>query len=251
MLPAMHCVAQMARPVSARSATDTAALAVRIHDITATVAVGVALLKGHHAQIDGVSRGDVDQALEAFETALAALRGLAFATRTSETRVRNVAAGLAEDGAHLGIDLDLEVIGDEGWLGDGEAELVRLAGREAIRNVLRHSGSKRCHLTLDLADCPFVLKVRDWGAGIQGGDRGGNGIERIRSLAQRLGARVVLRSLPGMGTEFVLVGRGCPRTHGHTTVEARLSSVVASESVGSRKRVAPVRPIGGSGQQIS
>jgi signal transduction histidine kinase len=90
--------------------------------------------------------------------------------------------------------------------------LLRLAAREAVRNVKRHAGTAKCQLRIDLSECPYVLRARDWGAGIDPASQAGNGIERLRNLAASLGGELAIGSQPGMGTVLVLVGRRCPNT---------------------------------------
>src|SRR5579859_61870 len=247
----IHCFRQMARPRKPDRINDRAALAVRLHDISASVAVGIALLKARSESPASAAPAAGDPALDAFELALASLRNLAIGSGRAPASTDDLAGGLRAEAKRLGIELDLEVVGEEGWLSDGEAELIRLAGREALRNAHRHSGSRRCHVLLDLADCPYFLRVRDWGGGILLGNGSGDGIERLRTLAQNLGAQLVLRSLPEFGTEFLVVGRGCPHTHGTGPVEARLRSIGAEEAPSRRRTGATRRPNRAVGEQIT
>ncbi|MGH9553501.1 MAG: hypothetical protein ACRD3W_29230, partial [Terriglobales bacterium] len=146
-----------------------------------------------------------------------------------------------------GVVLELDLVGLDDWLPIDDAELIRLAAREAIRNVKRHSGVAMCRMNVDLSDCPFVLRVRDWGGGISGEARPGSGIVMLTDLASAMGCDLRIRSQPGLGTELILTGRRCPYRSGTPSEsgdgEVRLRSVVAEESLGSRKRVAPTRPI--------
>ncbi len=119
----------------------------------------------------------------------------------------------------------------------------------------RHAGSANCRMTVDLSDCPFILRARDWGAGIGPGAQMGDGIETLRELAAAMGCELSVRSQPGLGTELTLVGRDCPRARQKSTEyrggDPGLRSVVADESLSSRRRVAARRPFGDSGQQIT
>jgi len=153
-----------------------------------------------------------------------------------------------------GIDLELTLAGKESWLSRAQAELIRLTGREAIRNVKRHAGSKQCRLAIDLTTCPFVMTARDWGAGIQPDSQFGGGIALLEALADECGAALRISSQPGLGVELTLTGPRCvlaPDAHRPIRQQSELSSVVADESPGSRKRVAARRPIGPLGQQIT
>ncbi|WP_424215417.1 sensor histidine kinase [Streptomyces sp. BI20] len=82
--------------------------------------------------------------------------------------------------------------------------------REAVTNVVRHSGARRCAITLGTADTlagPWAeLTVRDDGQGAPAGPRGrGNG---LTGLAERLGAvSGTLATGPAGRTGFVLTAR--------------------------------------------
>jgi len=106
-------------------------------------------------------------------------------------------------------------------------------------------------MMIDVSDCPVFFRVRDWGAGLNSAMRADGGLEKLGLLARTLHWTLDVRSLPGLGTELLVVGRGCPRINGPAAVEAQPRSVVAKESLGSRKRVATARPIGQSRQQIT
>jgi signal transduction histidine kinase len=158
---------------------------------------------------------------------------------------------LRREAGRVGIALALEFLGDRAWLTEDETEMILLIGSEALRNVVRHSGSSRCQMTIDVSDCPVFFRIRDWGAGLNTAARADGGLEKLSRLARTLHWTLDVRSLPGLGTELLVVGRGCPRTHGAAGAEAPVRSVVAKESLGSRKRVAASRPIGQSRQQIT
>lgn len=240
-----------------RSAADTAWLAVRLHDVSAGLAVGVGLLKGWKEFAISDQRPDPLGALEVFEQVLAELRQLSRAI-SERAPVRNrpasVRESLVREAKTAGVDLELRLTGEVGWLSDGQAELIRLAGREAIRNVKRHSAASRCRITIDLSTCPFVLTARDWGAGIQREARPGGGIALLEDLAGQMGATLKISSQPGLGVELTLTGQRCVVTRGADQPighQDGLRSVVADESLGSRKRVAARRPIAPLEQQIT
>jgi nitrate/nitrite-specific signal transduction histidine kinase len=172
-----------------RNPADTQSkLAVRMHDVSAGLAVGIGLLKGLAQTAAPGAAPDCDGPIEVFEAVLADLRELA-APRTG-AKNRRSRIGLADllnkEAGRIGVALDIEVAGREDWLDTDQADLLRLAGREALRNVKRHSGASECRMTIDLTACPFVLQVRDWGAGISGPARPSAGIEGLRELASRL-----------------------------------------------------------------
>jgi hypothetical protein len=215
----------------------------RLHDISAGLAVGLGLLKGMDG---GEGASAVGVAVEVLDAVLHDLKSLApTGERNSYTDPEiDLAGELREEARRVGIELELEVDGGYEWLTAEELGLIRLAGREAIRNVRRHSGTFRCRITIDLSDCPFVLRARDWGAGINSAAQEGDGIQTLRELASRLGGEVAVGSQPGLGTVLVLAGRRCPH-------RSEPRSVVAEESLSSRRRVAPRRPNRATGEQIT
>src|SRR5260370_23467892 len=150
-----------------------AELAARLHDIAAGLAVGVGLLK----EVAGTSPLHDSAGFEVLESVLADVKQLSQAPRGAYIRSRRVdlASGLREEANRLGVECELKLWGDDGWLGAEERELLRLAGREVLRNVKRHSGSAKCAMTIDLSYCPWVLRARDWGAGIAGDAQVGHG----------------------------------------------------------------------------
>ncbi len=244
----------------ARSRTDsgsTRQFAVRLHDASAGLAVGIGLLKGWPEARSGDHQPSSQFVIEAFEQVLTELRQL---SRTLShrhgvgPRPADFRESLDQDARAAGIDLELRVIGREQLLPAAHLELVRLAGREAIRNVKRHSGSSLCRVTLDASICPFVFEARDWGAGMQPGSQVSGGIALLSDLARDIGCVFTISSQPGLGTRMTLTGPHCALARdGHRLrrLPRALRSVVADESPSSRKRVAPARPLGLSEEQIT
>lgn len=241
----------MARPRGRRRSREGTALRARLHEISAGLAVGVALLKGHIEKEPAAGDMYLGRALDVFRTSLADVRTVAGSVELPRLRNLDLERSLRDETHRLGVQLSLDKIGDESWLADVEFELIQLLGREALRNVARHSGSTRCEVTLDLADCPPFFRVRDWGAGLGEAALGVGGLAILGELAQSVGWVLEVRSLPGLGTELLVVGRACPSVNGHAGRSGRLRSVVADEALSSRRTGARRRPIGDQRQQIS
>lgn len=238
------------------AATNSVRLVVQLHDVSAGLAVGIGLLKGWEESGWSDPKPDPHRTIEVFEQVLAELRQLSRAVSDRaalSSRKSSLPASLELEAKTVGVELDLEVTGEPEQLGDRLAELVRLVGREAIRNVKRHSGVSHCRITVDLSTCPFVLTARDWGPGIQPQARQGVGIALLQNLARELGAALTISSQPGLGVELTLTGPQCflAREARQAIHEVRLRSVVADQSLGSRKRVASRRPVGPLEQQIT
>ena len=88
-------------------------------------------------------------------------------------------------------------------IGD-EAELVvyRVA-QESLTNAARHAETTRVDLTLERNGRRLILRVRDYGAGIDG-TRPGSGIRGMRERALLIGADLSIANVSGGGTEVWL-----------------------------------------------
>jgi signal transduction histidine kinase/ligand-binding sensor domain-containing protein len=88
-------------------------------------------------------------------------------------------------------------------------EIYRIA-REVLRNAFRHACASRIEAAIHYDPHLFRLRIRDDGKGIdgtvlQGGARAGHwGLPGMRERAKRIGARLVLWSESGAGTEVEL-----------------------------------------------
>jgi signal transduction histidine kinase len=97
--------------------------------------------------------------------------------------------------------------------GDVEAELLRIA-QESVTNVLKHACANEVRIGVEYgADC-ITLSIADDGAGFDSKARHeGFGLVGMRERAQRLKARLELRTAPGSGTSMaVTVDLREPRT---------------------------------------
>jgi signal transduction histidine kinase len=76
--------------------------------------------------------------------------------------------------------------------------LLRIA-REAIANVLRHSGATEMVLSLDYGAKAVVLRIADNGTGMAHRVES-SGMESMRARAAEVGGEVQIESAPGAGT---------------------------------------------------
>jgi signal transduction histidine kinase len=195
-------------------------LPVRLHDVATGLAIGIGLFKGFATAPDAHWNPDRDRALELFEESLASLRKL---TATSALAVshrgdtRTIHELLIAESSRLKMRLEFELAGREAWLAPNDAELILLVARESLRNISRHSGARACRISLDLTTCPYVMRVRDWGGGVQAGARPGNGIALLQVMAAEMGCELSVGSQPGLGTELVLIGPTCARDRTHSS----------------------------------
>jgi signal transduction histidine kinase len=77
-----------------------------------------------------------------------------------------------------------------------------LAFKEAITNVIRHSGATEVRLGFRLVGNRLRLSIADNGRGLAAdpGARGGNGLANMRVRLEKMGGRFEIASQPGRGT---------------------------------------------------
>jgi len=88
-----------------------------------------------------------------------------------------------------------------------------LVFKEAVTNVVRHSGARNAALRLDLLGGSVTLEVADDGRGFDSSPardldsslRRGRGLLNMKVRARRMGGSLSVESKPGMGTRLVLV----------------------------------------------
>jgi len=130
------------------------------------------------AEVERLAR----DALADVRAAVAGYREVTLATEVVSARTALEAAGITAD---LPSALD-EVPGER-------RELLGWAVREAVTNVVRHSGARHCRVTLTAVS----VEVVDDGRGPSEGDTTGNGLRGLRERAEAAGARVSMG--PGEG----------------------------------------------------
>ena len=100
------------------------------------------------------------------------------------------------------------------WLSLGEDVVHTLAARsyvqttrvirEAISNVIKHSGASRCVVRCQLLDDDFQIVIQDNGRGVPTGNEGrldkGHGMSSMKSRAKQMAGQCLVESGPGWGT---------------------------------------------------
>ena len=187
---------------------------VRLHDVATGIAIGISLLKSAPGALKSdTGRGNLP-ALALLEDSLAQLRTLSAATAGGSSWPKPrppVVESIQREASRLRIRLEVDLSGKEVWLAPNLADLILLVSREGLRNVRRHAGASACKITIDLASCPFCVRIRDWGAGLPDGARPGGGIQLLQRMAADMGCELGVASQPGLGTDLVLVGPLCTR----------------------------------------
>jgi signal transduction histidine kinase/ligand-binding sensor domain-containing protein len=136
--------------------------------------------------------------------------------RAEDVERRSIGTALNRVGNDLGTLYErapvLRVIelGTEQFLHPIVFEEVFRIGREALLNAFRHSGAERVETEILFARDVLSIRITDNGVGIdermlsEGGKPGHFGLRGMSERAQRIGAKLTIRSKPGAGTEVVL-----------------------------------------------
>jgi len=179
---------------------DSKRLAARLHDVAAGLAIGIGFVR----EIDGRKSGP--DSLVILVTALADLKRLTTELDGRAAEPVDLIDALEREAARLEIELKLRIDGEVAGLSPNHLELFFLFCREGLRNIRRHSGSNAGGIDIELARCPWIVRVRDWGAGILPVREEGNGLALVGRVAAQSGSTLRVTSHPGMGTELVLTG---------------------------------------------
>jgi two-component system sensor histidine kinase DesK len=119
-------------------------------------------------------------------------------------REKGLASALASARASLAaaeVQLDEKVERFE--LAPAAENVVALALREAVTNVVRHAGAKRCSVSLALEQGVAVLRILDDGQARSEADiRHGNGLCGMRERAQSVGGKLAVRARAGLELEL-------------------------------------------------
>jgi signal transduction histidine kinase len=177
-------------------AEEKSALAAHLHDSVLQTLALVQREAGNAGRVASLARRQEQE-----------LRGWLYgSTKGNEgglsRRLEMTASELEE---RYGGKVDVVTVGDAPL--DGPSQAILAAGREGVLNALKHSGSDRVDVFLEVSARSIKLFVRDRGVGFDRvlvpADRAGlrDSIEgRIRAA----GGKVEIRSLPGEGTELRL-----------------------------------------------
>jgi signal transduction histidine kinase len=184
-----------------------------LHDtIGGDLAAAVALFKYYFENPTG--RGSREEILtniyEVLQTSLQNLRGMLRSLRSREVGAAGLVGELRDMATAYqrfhGLDVLLQVRGDEQELTPGHQEVVFQVVREALSNIRRHSQSGTCLVDCNFADQPFAVSIKDWGTGIITQNTDGFGLIGMRERAAGIGGRLQVVSTPGHGTTIFLFG---------------------------------------------
>jgi len=159
-------------------------------------------------------RGQMEDALSRAEEVLAEGRDRVRGLRQSVVYDGDLRAALTEFADDLAVlhptAYEVELLGAERDLHPVVLEEVYGIAREALTNAFRHAAAQRIEARVFFADDGLRIRVSDDGRGIDpdvvssGGVPGHWGLPGMRERAQKLGAKLRLRSGPGAGTDVEL-----------------------------------------------
>jgi two-component system sensor histidine kinase DesK len=118
-----------------------------------------------------------------------------------ESGLAHALAGARASLAAAGVELDEQV--ERMQLAPATEHVLALALREAVTNVVRHAGARRCRLSLGGENGSVVLRVVDDGERLQGAAlRPGNGLAGMQERVAALGGELALRVGAGLALEL-------------------------------------------------
>jgi len=167
-------------------------------------------MRKRFAQADAERLGE---AIEALDQTIEEIRDTVRALRSPEPEAVGAvnrpaaATDLAESargevriaGELLGFPPTLELSGELAGIPPERADHVRAALREALSNVVRHSGASETRVTLHRDAHELRLRVRDNGCGVPEGVET-RGLRHLGERANASGGRFFINSSPSLGT---------------------------------------------------
>ncbi len=164
-------------------------------------------MRRRFAHADGARLGE---AVDQLDQTIEEIRGTVRQLRSGEPGPSEPASArtdLAESartevriaGELLGYPPTLELSGELADIPVERADHVRAALREALSNVVRHSGARETRVTLLREDDAVRLRVRDNGCGVPR-DVAKRGLRHLAERAEGAGGEFSVNSSPSMGT---------------------------------------------------
>lgn len=162
-------------------------------------------MRKRFAQADGARLSD---AIDQLDQTIEEIRGTVRALRSPEPRHdTGTPADLAESargevriaGELLGYPPTLELSGEFADVPAVPADHIRAALREALSNVVRHSGASETRVSLTRDAEGVKLRVRDNGSGVPQGVAT-RGLRHLAERAEAAGGKFFLNSSPSLGT---------------------------------------------------
>jgi signal transduction histidine kinase len=174
-------------------------------DLHDGIAQDLAFIAAHAGTLPRLGHGEHPVGIAA-RRALAVSRGVIddlsdLDSRSLQEALAVLATELSE---RFAISVKIEAAGNDGLALDVRHDLMRIV-REAVSNAVKHGGASNVTVAIEHSAAGTVLRVRDDGAGLTGGDGErppeGFGLTNMRERAAAIGARVALNEHVGGGAE--------------------------------------------------
>ncbi|NKQ53441.1 GAF domain-containing protein [Amycolatopsis sp. K13G38] len=162
-------------------------------------------MRKRFAGTDAVKLGEaIDQLDQTIEEIRATVRGLRSPAPEPESNPATDLAQSARDEVRIAEELlgyppTLELSGEFADIPAERADHIRAALREALSNVVRHSGASETRVTLHRDAHEIRLRVRDNGAGVPHGVAT-RGLRHLAERAKSAGGKFYINSSPSLGT---------------------------------------------------
>ncbi|MBN6035416.1 GAF domain-containing protein [Amycolatopsis sp. 195334CR] len=188
-------------------------IARELHDVIVQrlYAAGMQLDRVRRRMSKRFARADearLGEAIDQLDETIEEIRGTVRALRSPEPEQEQLpATDLAESaraevriaGELLGFPPTLELSGELADIPAERADHIRAALREALSNVVRHSGASETRVTLYRDADEIRLRVRDNGSGVPQ-DVAKRGLRHLAERADASGGKFYLNSSPSLGT---------------------------------------------------
>jgi signal transduction histidine kinase len=136
---------------------------------------------------------------------MAEMRALIFELRAESLAEEGLVAALTKQASATEARHDLKIrtkLSQEPPVPLASKEALYRIAREALHNVVKHTGARKAELTLELDETSVVLTVRDFGRGFEstGAFPGHFGLRSMQERAKVVGGILSVESTPQVGT---------------------------------------------------
>jgi signal transduction histidine kinase len=168
--------------------------------------------RAHLAKNPARATSQLERLQETATAALAEMRALIFQLRPPGLSEQGLVAALQQHvtalGRREGLTVELQVSGEERYTRGAEQAIYRIV-QESLNNVVKHAGTCKVTISLDMQPEQLRLQVTDDGAGFDTASESylSNrhlGLTSMSERAAELGGTLDLHSEPGRGTEVTV-----------------------------------------------